>query len=149
MALVPSGCLSSHKQKQLGCFITPGTGSQFGRAPSGPCALSLIENGNGVVLCGCVGCMAGRSVRPNLNQADKRVSVCSGPATKLPNRLEVAWLAPGHSVALSRFLNAVECSDMQLNAETPWQPRHRAGEGWFYDTGERESWSRSRSWTRS
>lgn len=56
MPLVPSGCLSSHKQKQLGCFITPGTGSQFGRAHLlGPCALSLIENGNGVVLCGLHG----------------------------------------------------------------------------------------------
>lgn len=55
MLIVPSGCLSLHKQKQLGCFITPGTGSQFGRAPSGALRLSLVENGNGVVLCGLHG----------------------------------------------------------------------------------------------
>lgn len=90
MLLAPGGCLSVHKQKQLGCFITPGTGSQFGRTPSGVLRLSLVENGNGVVLCGC---MAGRSGRLNLNQADKRVSVCLGPPAKLSHRLEVSRLA--------------------------------------------------------
>lgn len=47
------------------------------------------------------------------------------------------------------FVKIPECSDMQSNAETPWQPRYRAGERWFYETGERESQSWSQSWTRS
>lgn len=49
MPLAPGGCLSLHKQKQLGCFITPGTGSQFGRHPQRSCACPSSKTA--MVLC--------------------------------------------------------------------------------------------------
>lgn len=35
-------------------------------------------------------------------------------------------------------LNAVICSKMQQNAETPWQPRYRAGQGRLPNSGDRQ-----------
>lgn len=51
MLLAPGGCLSVHKQKQLGCFITPGTGSRLGGHPLGSCACPSSKTA--MVLC-CV-----------------------------------------------------------------------------------------------